>query len=68
MAKSKPVPSVDTSGYNWATGEFREPDMSKMPNLKPMASHEVGGLSRMTNTLPKVSRSVARPLSRKVSR
>jgi len=40
-AKGK-VPSVDTSDFSFARGRVREPDMSKMPTLKPMASHPQG--------------------------
>ena len=49
--------------YDYANNRFypepaspAHPDMSKMPAMKPMASH------------PQPSRSVSRPVSRKVSR
>ena len=42
--------------YDWARGRFVDeptspdtPNMSKMPNLKPMASHEVGGTTAQMN-------------------
>jgi len=62
---AKKIPGVDISDFNWSRGAFREPDMSKMPNLKPMASHEPGGLARMSSA-PKAR--INRPLTRKVSR
>lgn len=39
MPKIKP-PSDDTPDFDWARGVMREPDMSKMPAMKPMASHK----------------------------
>jgi hypothetical protein len=50
MAKQKPSADRGASaGYNFATGEIdtnppatpRNPDFSKMPAMKPMASHKV---------------------------
>jgi hypothetical protein len=63
---AKKIPSVDTSGFSFATSTVREPDMAKMPNLKPMASHEPAAPQPIRKFPGRDLETMAQPLKKKL--